>query len=193
MTHTAPIPATHGHAAEAGPSSTDATRVLSRRRLETPVGPLVLLASETGLRAVLWGDEPLVRVRGTITDETVVDDASQAVLTATVAQLEEYFAGQRRDFDVPLDAHGTEFQQAAWAALRTIPYGETVSYGEQARRMGDVRKARAVGAANGRNPISIVVPCHRVVGADGSLTGFAGGMEAKAWLLEHERRALVLV
>jgi methylated-DNA-[protein]-cysteine S-methyltransferase len=109
---------------------------------------------------------------------------------ATAAQLEEYFAGRRQTFDLPLDPVGTSFQRAAWDALRTIDYGSTVSYGEQAARMGDRRKARAVGAANGRNPISIVVPCHRVVGADGALTGFAGGLETKAWLLDHERRVL---
>ena len=91
---------------------------------------------------------------------------------------------------MPLDPHGTAFQLAAWKLLRTIPFGETVSYGEQARTMGDVRKARAVGAANGRNPLSIIVPCHRVVGSDGSLTGFGGGIEAKAWLLDHEKRVI---
>ncbi len=88
---------------------------------------------------------------------------------------------------MPLDPIGTDFQQIAWAALRTIPYGETISYGEQAARLGDRRKARAVGAANGRNPISIIVPCHRVVGSTGALTGFAGGLHTKAWLLDHER------
>jgi methylated-DNA-[protein]-cysteine S-methyltransferase len=97
----------------------------------------------------------------------------------------------RTEFDLPLDAQGTPFQRSAWTALCTIPFGETVSYGEQARRLGDARKARAVGAANGRNPISIVVPCHRVVGSNGSLTGFAAGLDAKAWLLDHERRVLV--
>jgi methylated-DNA-[protein]-cysteine S-methyltransferase len=150
----------------------------------------VLLASDVGLRAVLWGDEPLRRVRGAVADEVVVDDAGHAVLVTAMAQLDEYFAGRRREFDVPLDARGTAFQRSAWDALCTIAFGETVSYGEQARRMGDVRKARAVGAANGRNPLSIVVPCHRVVGADGSLTGFAGGVQAKAWLLDHERRVV---
>ena len=104
-----------------------------------------------------------------------------------VEQLDDYFAGDRQDFDVPLDPVGTEFQRSAWEALRTIGYGSTISYGEQAARMGDRRKARAVGAANGRNPISIIVPCHRVVGANGALTGFAGGVETKAWLLDHER------
>ncbi len=112
------------------------------------------------------------------------------MIAVTADQLAEYFDGERTDFDVPLDPVGTEFQRAAWSALRTIPYGTTVSYGEQAERMGDRRKARAVGAANGRNPISIVVPCHRVVGANGALTGFAGGTDTKAWLLDHERRQL---
>ena len=110
------------------------------------------------------------------------------MIATASAQLAEYFDGDRTEFDVSLDAVGTDFQQAAWDALRTIPYGTTVSYGEQAQRMGDRRKARAVGAANGRNPISIVVPCHRVIGANGALTGFAGGTDTKAWLLAHEQR-----
>ena len=115
-------------------------------------------------------------------------DPDHPVIVATVAQLDEYFAGDREEFDLPLDPVGTDFQQSAWMALRTIPYGTTVSYGEQAARMGDRRKARAVGAANGRNPISIVVPCHRVVASNGALTGFAGGIDTKAWLLDHEQR-----
>ncbi len=98
-----------------------------------------------------------------------------------------------REFDLPLDPVGTDFQQSAWLQLRRIPYGATISYGEQARRLGDVRKSRAVGAANGRNPISIIVPCHRVVGANGALTGFAAGLEAKAWLLRHEQGTLTLL
>ena len=105
-----------------------------------------------------------------------------------MTQLGEYFEGHRQDFDLPLDPTGTEFQLSAWTALRSIPFGTTVSYGEQAEQMGDKRKARAVGAANGRNPISIIVPCHRVVGSNGSLTGFAGGIDTKDWLLIHERR-----
>lgn len=154
--------------------------------IESPVGPLTLVASELGLRAVLWAHESDVRVRvGAI--DTDHDDPT-GVLAATASQLEEYFDGHRTEFDLPLDAVGSDFQHSAWDALRTIPFGETVSYGEQARRLGDQRKARAVGAANGRNPISIVVPCHRVVGANGSLTGFGGGIENKAWLLDHERR-----
>ena len=101
-------------------------------------------------------------------------------------QLAEYFAGKRRSFSLDLAPAGTEFQLAVWDVLRTIPYGSTISYGEQALRLGDVRKSRAVGAANGRNPISIVVPCHRVIGSDGTLTGYGGGLPRKKWLLEHE-------
>jgi len=107
-------------------------------------------------------------------------------LPRAVRQLEEYFAGRRRDFDLPLRWEGTAFQQRAWQALTEIPYGATWSYGEQAKRIGSPKASRAVGLANGRNPISILVPCHRVIGADGSLTGYGGGVERKRWLLAHE-------
>jgi methylated-DNA-[protein]-cysteine S-methyltransferase len=106
------------------------------------------------------------------------------------AQLAEYFAGTRRTFDLALDPAGTDFQLRAWNALRSIPFGQTMSYGEQAAELGEPGAARAVGAANGRNPLSIVVPCHRVIAASGALTGFAGGLDTKAWLLEHERAVL---
>ena len=149
----------------------------------SPIGPLTIVASDVGVRAVLWPHDDPSRVP--LAGPTV-EQHDHAVIRAAMTQLAEYFAGERRDFDVPLDPVGTAFQQAAWTALRTIPYGETVSYGEQAARMGDRRKARAVGAANGRNPISIIVPCHRVVGSTGALTGFAGGLDTKAWLLHHE-------
>jgi len=152
--------------------------------VDSPVGVLTIVASDDGLRAILWPDDDPSRVRLAET----IEDPSHPVVAAAAGQLREYFDGERIDFDVPLDPVGTEFQRAAWTALCSIPYGATVSYGEQAARMGDRRKARAVGAANGRNPISIVVPCHRVVGANGALTGFAGGTDTKAWLLEHERR-----
>jgi methylated-DNA-[protein]-cysteine S-methyltransferase len=158
------------------------TTPLSTITIASPVGPLTLVASDTGLRALLWPDDVRVSLADT------VEDGSHPVLAMAAAQLDEYFAGTRTDFDVPLDPVGTEFQLRAWRALRSIPYSQTVSYGEQAERMGDRRKARAVGAANGRNPISIIVPCHRVVGASGALTGFAGGVDTKSWLLEHERR-----
>lgn len=171
------------------PTSDGTEGPLCTTTLPSPVGTLTIIASERGLRAVLWQHE---RDRPVPTATTSDDERiGAALLASTVQQLEEYFGGERTAFDIPLDPVGTDFQRSAWAALRTIPYGETVSYGEQARRMGDVRKARAVGGANGRNPISIIVPCHRVVGSDGSLTGFGGGIENKAWLLDHERRVLV--
>lgn len=115
-----------------------------------------------------------------------VDCDDHPVLARAVRQLGEYFASGRRVFDVPLDPVGTPFQLRAWAQLRKIPYGTTLTYGEQAAAMGRPRAARAVGAANGRNPISIFVPCHRVIGADGSLTGFGGGLETKRFLLALE-------
>ncbi len=161
--------------------------------LPTPIGPLILVASGRGLRAVLWSPDDAHRVGGATLDELsprpsmAPPGSAETILQQAAEELEAYFEGTRRSFDVPLDPVGTPFQQQAWAALRTIPYGETVSYGEQAERLGDRRKARAVGAANGRNPISIIVPCHRVVGSNGALTGFAGGLDVKAWLLDHER------
>ncbi len=151
---------------------------------DSPVGALTVIASDDGIRAILWPHEDPDRVRLTET----IEDANHPMITAALIQLAEYFRGERTEFEVPLDAVGTDFQRSAWAALRTIPYATTVSYSEQAERMGDRRKARAVGAANGRNPISIIVPCHRVIGANGALTGFAGGTDTKAWLLAHERR-----
>jgi O-6-methylguanine DNA methyltransferase len=109
------------------------------------------------------------------------------VLTQARKQLAEYFAGKRTDFDLPLSATGTEFQESVWRALQEIPYGRTVSYGKIATRIGRPAAVRAVGAANGANPIAIVIPCHRVIGADGSLTGYGGGEPRKKWLLDHER------
>jgi methylated-DNA-[protein]-cysteine S-methyltransferase len=111
------------------------------------------------------------------------------VLRAAAAQLAEYFAGKRRTFDLPLAPHGTPFQLAVWSALRAIPYGETRNYAELARAIGRPTASRAVGAANGKNPLGIIVPCHRVIGASGALTGYAGGLSAKRWLLELEATA----
>lgn len=165
-------------------STTDAELVSTV--MDTPVGPITIVASARGVRAILWPADDA----GRVPLSTVVPDPDHPVIATTVAQLDEYFAGEREEFDLPLDPVGTDFQRSAWMALRTIPYGTTVSYGEQAARMGDRRKARAVGAANGRNPISIVVPCHRVVASNGALTGFAGGIDTKAWLLDHERGLL---
>ncbi|MGF1645944.1 MAG: methylated-DNA--[protein]-cysteine S-methyltransferase [Kineosporiaceae bacterium] len=149
--------------------------------IDTPVGPLVLAADPDGaLTHVLFeGESYPLPTAGARRDAGPFRDV--------VSQLEQYFVGARRDFDLPLAPQGTGFQLAAWWALREIPYGETRSYAGQARAIGRPDAVRAVGAANGRNPISIIVPCHRVVGADGSLTGYGGGLERKRWLLEHER------
>jgi len=162
------------------------TEQLVSTTIDTPIGTLTLVASAVGLRAVLWPDDDPARVRlGERSDGT-----ADPTLAAATVQLAEYFRGDRLEFDLPLDPVGTDFQRAAWAALCQIAFGTTISYAEQAEAMGDRRKARAVGAANGRNPLSIIVPCHRVVGSTGSLTGFAGGVDTKAWLLAHERAVI---
>jgi len=154
------------------------------RHLDSPIGELTLVASDAGLTHVLFpGDEP-VDV-GLPADLPQRDD--DPTLEQAAAQLGEYFAGDRREFDVPLDLQGTEFQVEAWRALAGVPYGETRSYGEQAEAIGRPGAFRAVGAANGRNPVPVILPCHRIVGADGSLTGFAGGLDMKRWLLNHEQ------
>lgn len=149
----------------------------------SPVGPLVLVAHDDALVAVLWPEEREGRVRFDHEPEVA---SGHAVLDQAADQLTEYFAGTRRMFDLPLDPRGTEFQRQVWLSLADIPYGETSTYGKQAANIGRPNAVRAVGGANGRNPLSIVLPCHRVVGADGSLTGFAGGMQTKRWLLDHE-------
>jgi methylated-DNA-[protein]-cysteine S-methyltransferase len=159
---------------------------LTSTDIDSPVGTLRVVASEMGIRAILWpGDGPTRVLLGPVVHQP--SDVGP-LLSSAVEQISEYFRGDRTIFDLPLDPVGTAFQLQAWRTLATIPFGSTVSYAEQAERMGDRRKARAVGAANGRNPISIVVPCHRVIGSTGSLTGFAGGTDAKRWLLQHEAR-----
>ena len=153
--------------------------------MPSPVGTLTLIASDLGLVAILWpGDDP----RRVPLGESVLFDDQHPTLMAACAQLEEYFSGGRTSFDLPLDMRGTPFQQTVWQALTTIPFGETRSYLDLANQLGNPTATRAVGAANGRNPVSIIVPCHRVIGSSGKLTGFAGGLEAKAWLLELEGR-----
>ncbi|HSO05334.1 MAG TPA: methylated-DNA--[protein]-cysteine S-methyltransferase [Candidatus Limnocylindrales bacterium] len=168
-------------------------------RVARAVGPAGRRAGDSPARAGGEGTEVASAVRGAAAPEVAGAGAgwdpadllrAEEHLDAAQAQLEEYFAGSRREFDLALDPAGTDFQLRAWTALRTIPYGTTVSYGEQAAEIGEPGAARAVGAANGRNPLSIVVPCHRVVAASGALTGFAGGLGTKAWLLDHERAVL---
>lgn len=179
---------------------------LRRRTIPTPIGTLVIVAGPAGLRAVLWPGEDGSRVSRAVgsavpsaalgDDDALAegpsgpDDNADAHLECARAQLVEYFAGTRQEFDLVLDPAGTDFQRRAWTALRAIPYGRTISYGQQAAQLGAPAAARAVGVANGRNPLSIVVPCHRVIGASGALTGFAGGLDTKAWLLAHEQAVL---
>ena len=153
------------------------------KRVHSPVGLLTLVASEHGLAAILWPDDRPCRVRLDVADEV----ADHPVIQEAERQLAEYFAGRRTEFELPLDPSGTPFQQKVWTALRSIPFGETRSYAEVATQIGHPGAARAVGAASGRNPLSIVAPCHRVVGTGGELTGFAGGLEVKARLLAFER------
>jgi methylated-DNA-[protein]-cysteine S-methyltransferase len=149
------------------------------RRIRTPIGDLILLASARGLAGLFFGHR--VEPGGLPNDV-----AGNEVLNAAEAQLGEYFAGSRAAFDLPLDARGTEFQRAVWAELSRIPFGVTRSYGEIAERIGRPKSVRAVGAANGANPIAVIVPCHRVIGADGTLTGFGGGLPLKKKLLALE-------
>lgn len=160
----------------------------ARTTFASPVGELQLIASPAGLAAILWEGEDGARIG--LRDTT--DAADHPVLIETERQLEAYFAGTRRHFTLPLDFRGTDFQRAVWAALLDIPFGETRSYAEIARAIGRPAAVRAVGGANGRNPISIVAPCHRVVGTNGTLTGFAGGLAAKAYLLDLERSPRLL-
>ena len=146
------------------------------RTLESPLGKILVEAIEAGLRRVTFDSEDPVRGRGT----------SALVAEQAVRELGEYFAGTRRVFDVPLAAQGTDFQRRAWRELAKVPFGATRSYLDLALSLGDPGLTRAVGAASGANPIAIIVPCHRIVGVGGQLTGYAGGVERKAWLLEHE-------
>lgn len=153
-----------------------------RAEIDSPVGALTLLASDAGLRAVLWRDERSAR------ELAHLPQRPHPVLAKAAAQLREYFAGARRAFDLPLVIDGTPFQVRAWRELSRIPYGRTISYSEQARRLGDPNKARAVGTANARNRIAIVIPCHRVIAASGALAGFGGGLDNKRILLALESR-----
>jgi len=149
---------------------------------DSPVGPITLVGDRTALQGLFllnhrhWAG---LDARATRCDE---------VFAEARRQLEEYFAGTRTEFDLPLRLHGTEFQLRVWQQLQKIPAGETISYAELARRMGNPAAMRAVGLANGRNPITIIVPCHRVIGANGKLTGYGGGIENKAWLLDWEQQ-----
>ncbi len=175
--HTVPIPTP---TARTDPFPTPAAQSFYTR-MESPIGELLLLGDEKALSGLYMQDGR---------KPTTIDpswEESPAPFAEVRTQLEEYFAGRRTTFDIPLAARGAPFEREVWHALEEIPYGETVSYGEIARRVGQPTAARAVGTANGRNPIAVIVPCHRVIGADGSLTGYGGGLERKRLLLELER------
>ena len=162
---------------------------LLSRQFSTPLGPMLAVTSPQGLCLLEFVDQGGV-ARELAQVETArggpVQAGDSAMLAQTAHELAEYFAGQRQRFGVPLDLVGTPFQLSAWQALLDIPYGQTHSYAEQARAIGRPSATRAVAAANGQNKVSIIVPCHRVIGADGSLTGYAGGLERKRALLERE-------
>jgi methylated-DNA-[protein]-cysteine S-methyltransferase len=157
---------------------------LAYKTIDSPVGKLKLVASDRGLVAVLWENDKPSRVRLS----AMVADGRHPILLDAERQLEAYFAGKRKTFSVALDMRGTFFQRNVWEALLAIPFGETRSYGQLAKQLGNSNAMRAVGTANGKNPISIIVPCHRVIGSSGKLTGFAGGLEMKARLLSLEEQ-----
>lgn len=152
------------------------------KTIKSPVGELKLVCSDSGLAAILWENDDPKRVRL----GHIKEDKFDSILIETERQLNEYFSGKLKVFSIPLDFNGTAFQNNVWKALLTIPFGETRCYGHIAKQLSNDKAVRAVGGAIGRNPISIIVPCHRVIGASGKLTGFAGGLDAKAYLLKVE-------
>jgi methylated-DNA-[protein]-cysteine S-methyltransferase len=155
--------------------------------VDSPVGPLTLVAADGAFAGLYMGSQ---RHRP---PERTFGERDPSLFLEVIRQLDEYFAGARTEFDLPMALVGTPFQRTVWAALREIPYGETLSYGQLAERIGRPTAARAVGLANGRNPIGIIVPCHRVVGATGDLTGYGGGLERKQHLLDFERHRLARI
>ena len=157
-------------------------QILGYRFISSPIGQLTIVASRRALVRLGFGAAAL--------EGEAPESGRNAVLDLAATQISEYFEKRRTEFEIPLEPMGTEFQMRAWSELRNIPYGERISYAEQARRLGKPKAFRAVGAANGRNPIAIIIPCHRVVGSSGDLTGFGGGIEAKRHLLALEQRLL---
>jgi methylated-DNA-[protein]-cysteine S-methyltransferase len=154
--------------------------LLKYRVVESPIGKIHLYANEHGLVG-LYTDthrDPLPTNKVDVEEDRILNQAAE--------ELVEYFEGKRREFAVPVDPQGTKFQRSVWSELQRIPCGETITYGALAKRLGDPLLTRAVGTANGQNPVSIIIPCHRVIGANGHLTGYAGGLEIKRWLIDHE-------
>jgi methylated-DNA-[protein]-cysteine S-methyltransferase len=169
------------------PTTTTSSTHLLYTKLDGPIGELLLVGDGHSLRGLYMQEG-----RTAIEVRTGWQEAEQSFVAAST-QLAEYFAGRRSFFDVPLAMSGSAFELRVWSALRKIPYGESISYGELARRIGEPGAARAVGVANARNPIAVIVPCHRVIGADGSLTGYGGGLARKRFLLDLEAGALSLM
>lgn len=163
------------------------THSLSRLTRPSPLGELTLVATDAALVGLF------MEVHGPDALSAAGEERRTQLLAKVSAQLDEYFAGRRECFDVPVAPRGTEFQASVWQVLQRIPFGVTWSYAQVARALGNPKAVRAVGAANGSNPISIIIPCHRVIGANGSLTGYGGGLPRKRWLLAHEKTELPLV
>jgi methylated-DNA-[protein]-cysteine S-methyltransferase len=155
-------------------------------KMVSPVGKLIIITSSQGLHAILWETD-----LQDLNCKKILDGLAQSkhekTMVETKQQLTEYFQAKRKKFDLPLVIKGTDFQRQCWQQLLKIPYGKTISYGEQAVKLGDKNKCRAVGMAHGSNPISIIIPCHRVIGSNGELVGFGGGLSYKQWLIEHEK------
>lgn len=160
----------------------DLSGYYSYKDIDSPTGPLRLMASHKGLVAALWNAGDRFRMKS----HDLKEDPGQALLLETERQLKEYFEKKRKVFDLPLDLIGTDFQKKVWEALLDIPFGKTKSYGDLARQLGDLKAVRAVGGALNKNPVPIIVPCHRVIGSSGDLTGFAGGLGTKHYLLRLE-------
>ena len=157
---------------------------LFHKTVASPLGSITLIANPKGLQALLWPTQRRLCRQGLA---ALPEKPKHALLTETEKQLDAYFAGRRRCFDLPLYLQGTTFQLEVWSLLQEIPYGQTTTYGALAQELGDPAKSRAVGLANGNNPISIIIPCHRVIGESGELTGYAGGLQSKSYLLQLER------
>jgi len=156
-----------------------------RLNYESPIGPIEIIGTDTAISSIMFSDQNLT---------SIVDHQEDlpVVLQECYRQLDEYFKGNRQEFTIPYVMNGTDFQQIVWNTLLMIPYGNTTNYRDMAAAVDHVKAIRAVGNANGRNKLSIIIPCHRVIGADGSLTGYAGGLWRKEWLLEHERKHFTL-
>ena len=169
----------------------DGKIIILAKRLTTPIGPMFLCATEKGICLLEFDDRKNIKKQFSQLEKLlngIVFRGENEHIILAKQQLEEYFLGQRKDFELPFFMPGTDFQKQVWKCLTQIPYGETSSYQQQSIMLGNPKAIRAMASANGRNRLAIIVPCHRVIGKDGNLTGYAGGLTRKQWLLEHEKR-----